>query len=200
MPKGKKKMIPTKGKRRDARSRYNKSLGRWEDRGNGVGGDTTGGYGDKDLQYLLQYINEFEKKIERSGYGTCLMDTYLCLLKARAYGVEDDFVIIHAIIGERDGKPPFAHAVCYNKKTKKIYEVSNQFRKNPYSLPIRDWISEGNVSNMKFYTLEEITLLSHKHDALRFYHLDGKFDEMLKRSNAKVEQQNRLAEAAKQFA
>jgi hypothetical protein len=194
MPKGKKKMMPSKGKRRDARSRQNKSLGRWEDRGNGVeGGFQTN---DKDLKYLLQYICDFEKKIERSGHGTCLMDTFLCLLKAKAVGKEDEFAIIHAIIGERNGKPPFAHAVCYNKKTKNIYEVSNKYRNNPFALPIRTWISEGNVSNMKFYTLEEITLLSHKHKALRFYHLDGKFDEMLNRSNRVVDEQNAAAAEA----
>jgi len=100
---------------------------------------------------------------------TCLQDTYWFLYSRPD---ADDFTIIHAIVERKSDRLRHPHAVIYNKKTGDIHEVSNSFKDKNVVLPFRLWIAMGNVSDIKQYTMNEISDLLRKTRKWNFYHLD----------------------------
>ena len=159
---------------------------------------------------LANAIQVLDGKIAEQGTGTCLMDTFRFFLHRELIGDGDEWSLIHAIIGENayggadeDGDicPAHAHAVMYNKKEKKIYEVSNACRnkENHTRIPFMAWLKLGDVSKVKQYTLEEFGDKMEEYGSLRFFHLeedDGKHREMLSASTKALEEEKKWAAAA----
>ncbi len=91
--------------------------------------------------------------------GDCLKTTYEYLEKCLSSNREDrnDFLILHSIVERPIDGLRHPHSVIYNKKTRNIHEVSNEFKKKNVIIPLDIWIKMGKVSNIKQYTFEEYT-------------------------------------------
>ena len=155
--------------------------------------------------HLAKTIEYLDSKIAANPHGQCLMDTFRFFLYKELIGEGEDWLLIHAIIGEGeyDGwsgeiLPAHAHAAMYNKKEKKIYEVSNNERIKHISLPFMEWVKEGNVTKIKQYTLEEVGDKMEEHGNLVFFHLEeaGKYREMLDGATKFISQEEKMRRAA----
>jgi hypothetical protein len=83
---------------------------------------------------------------------TCLEDTYWYVA---AKANKDDYTIIHSIVQRPSDGLRHPHSVVYNKKTKNILEVSNDFKNNIIEIPFLLWIKLGKVSNVIQYSFLE---------------------------------------------